>query len=61
VTLMNLFGIGGTGIMQFATGPIYAASQSTNPATAYSAIFAVFAVLVCLGLFAYLWAEDRTD
>ena len=61
VTLMNLFGIGGVGIMQFATGPIYAASKGSNPADAYGVIFAVFAVMVCLGLIAYLWSTDRTD
>ena len=61
VTLMNLFGIGGVGIMQFATGPIYAASKGSNPADAYAVIFVVFAVMVCLGLLAYLWSTDRTD
>ncbi len=61
VTLMNLFGIGGTGIMQFATGPIYAASKGADPATGYAVIFGVFAVMVCLGLIAYLWSQDRTD
>lgn len=61
VTLMNLFGIGGAGMMQFATGPIYAASLKGHPADGYSVIFAVFAVMVCLGLLAYLWSEDRTD
>lgn len=61
VTLMNLFGIGSTGIFQFATGPIYATSKTNNPSDGYSVIFAVFAGLVVLGLIAYLWAEDRTD
>lgn len=61
VTLMNLFGIGGAGIMQFATGPIYRAGLSDVPSTAYTAIFAVFTVMTVVGLAAYLFAQDRTD
>ena len=61
VTLMNLFGIGGAGIMQFATGPIYRAGLSDVPGTAYTAIFAVFTVMTVVGLAAYLFAQDRTD
>jgi MFS family permease len=61
VTLMNLFGIGGVGVMQFATGPIYLASQTDAPSDAFSALFGVFAIIVVLGLLAYLWSTDRTD
>mgnify|MGYP000327003751 CR=1 FL=1 len=61
VTLMNLFGIGGVGVMQFATGPIYLASQTDTPSDAFSALFGVFAIIVTLGLLAYLWSADRTD
>lgn len=61
VTLMNLFGIGGVGIMQFATGPIHTASQTSTPSDAYAVLFGVFAVTVALGLIAYLWSTDRTD
>ena len=61
VTLMNLFGIGGVGVIQFATGPIYLASQTDAPSDAFSALFGVFAIIVVLGLLAYLWSTDRTD
>lgn len=61
VTLMNLFGIGGAGAMQFATGPIYRAGLSDVPSTAYTVIFAVFLLMTVVGLLAYLFAKDRID
>ncbi len=61
VTLMNLFGIGGAGIIQFASGPIYAASKTNTPTDAYVVLFAVFAGMVALGLLYYLRAQDRID
>lgn len=61
VTLMNLFGIGGVGIMQFASGAIHAGAVSDTPSDAYVTLFGVFAVLVALGLLAYLWSTDRSD
>ncbi len=61
VTLMNLFGIGGAGIMQFASGPIYAVSQTDTATDAYVVLFGVFATLIALGLLAYLWSQDRID
>lgn len=60
VTLMNLFGIGMAGLMQMATGQIYAALPA-EPQTAYAALFAAYAALVILGLTVYLWSQDRTD
>ena len=59
VTLMNLFGIGGTGVMQYATGPIYRAGAT--PAQSFTLLFAAFAALLALGLLIYLAARDRTD
>ena len=61
VTLMNLFGIGGAGVMQFATGSIYLANQTSIPSDAYAVLFGIFAIVVTLGLLAYLWSIDRTD
>jgi predicted MFS family arabinose efflux permease len=61
VTLVNLFGIGGAGVMQIATGRLHAAVP-LEPATApYSALFAFYAVLILAGLAVYLLAQDRTD
>ena len=59
VTLMNLFGIGGVGVMQSASGAIYRAGS--GPVQAYGLLFAGFAVLLVAGMLAYLWAQDRTD
>ena len=59
VTLMNLFGIGGTGLMQYATGPIY--RVGTTPVQSFTWLFAAFAALLATGLLIYLTATDRTD
>lgn len=63
VTLINLFGIGGVGVAQFATAPLHRLGQaaSADPAQAYRLIFIYFAVASTLGLLAYLWVQDRTD
>ena len=61
VTLLNLFGIGGAGIMQFATAPIYRGALTDVPSDAYVAIFAVFTVMTAVGLIVYLSAKDSVD
>jgi nitrate/nitrite transporter NarK len=63
MTLINLFGIGGAGIMQFATRPVFAAADMgpANPAHGYAIVFAFFAITLAIGLAAYLFAQDRTD
>ncbi len=61
VTLMNLFGIGGAGVMQFATGPIHAANVTGTPSDAYTVLFAIFGVIVTIGLIAYLWSTDSPN
>lgn len=59
VTLMNLFGIGATGLAQVYTGHLMAGAAS--PEAGYVAIFGFFAIAVSLGLAVYVFAEDRTD
>ncbi len=60
VTLINLFGIAAAGLMQVATGWLYAATAA-QPATApFQAVFLFYAVMVIAGLVVYLMAEDRT-
>ncbi|SEN32090.1 Predicted arabinose efflux permease, MFS family [Loktanella fryxellensis] len=59
VTLMNLFGIGGAGLMQTVTGPI--SRLGTTPALSYTLVFGSFALVLALGTLAYLAAQDRTD
>jgi len=63
VTLVNLFGIGGAGLAQFATAPIhkYGLGLSGDPIDAYRLVFIFFAVATTCGLCAYLWVQDRRD
>lgn len=62
VTLLNLFGIGGVGIMQFASGPTYRylAAGGSDPATAYGQLFVLFGLLILAGCAVYLFSKDRT-
>ena len=61
VTLLNLFGIGGVGLAQFATGRIHAGSVEFSPTAPYIAIFAVFAVTLAIGCVIYLFCQDSVD
>lgn len=60
VSLLNLFGIGGAGVMQFASGPTYAnLSASMGAEAAYGALFAIIAAAILLGLAAYAFSKER--
>lgn len=64
VTLLNLFGIGGAGLMQFGSGRIHTVLTGGTTATGpepYAAIFTVFAVALLAGTLIYLLSPDRTD
>lgn len=62
VTLINLFGIGGVGVLQFATGRLFGAvADPAAPAAAYAAIFGLFGGLVLCGLAVFVMSRDRTD
>ena len=59
VSLLNLFGMGGAGVVQFASGPTYAGlSDTLGPEAAYGALFAIFAAVIVLGLCVYAVARD---
>jgi len=61
VTLLNLFGIGGVGIMQFASGPVFVRlSEGATPAQAYSQLFGLFGAMILVGAVVYLFSKDRT-
>ncbi len=61
VTLLNLFGMGGAGVMQFATAPTFTAlAQTRAPAEAYGALFGIIGLAILAGLFVYLWSKDST-
>ncbi|WP_294222583.1 MFS transporter [uncultured Shimia sp.] len=61
VTLMNLFGIGGVGVMQFGSGKLHAAISPTDPLLAYQSLFGLMAGLLLLGALIYCFSEDRMD
>jgi len=63
VTLLNLFGIGGAGLVQFASGPLFQKFSSDAPSTeaAYQNLFLTFALFVVSGCLIYLFSQDRTD
>ncbi len=61
VTLLNLFGIGGVGLAQFATGRIHAATVDMGPTAPYTAIFGFFAVTLCIGCVIYLFSRDSMN
>ncbi len=60
VTLMNLFGIGGVGIAQFASGRFHGALAPTmDSVTLYSTLFALFGAIVVIGLVFYAFSRDN--
>lgn len=61
VTLLNLFGIGGVGVMQPLSGKLHGVVAETSPALAYQSLFAIFGLLTLLGVAIYLFSTDRTD
>lgn len=63
VTLMNLFAIGGVGVMQVITGRIFRAKAEVarTAAEPFEALFVFYGALVALGLVIYLFSKDRTD
>jgi MFS family permease len=62
VTLMNLFGIGGVGIMQIVTGRLMTFWQDTKgDSEAYASLFGFYGIAMCCGLAIYVFSTDRTD
>ncbi|MAY87753.1 MAG: MFS transporter [Pseudooceanicola sp.] len=62
VTLMNLFGIGGVGVVQMASGPIHhAAAASGSPTYPYIVLFGFFTVTLLAGALIYLFSKDSLD
>ena len=63
ITLMNLISIGGVGVMQMTTGPLYraVADPAAPAAQPYAVLFGFFAALVLIGLVVYLFSRDRLD
>ncbi len=62
VTLMNLFGIGGVGIMQIVTGRLMTFWQDTKgDSEAYASLFGFYGIAMCCGRAIYVFSTDRTD
>jgi predicted MFS family arabinose efflux permease len=61
VTLLNLFGIGGVGIMQFASGRIHETMSGSDPSAPYVAIFGFFAITLAAGCVIYVFSRDSMD
>lgn len=61
VTLMNLFGIGGVGLGQLVTGRVHAHYADAPVTQAYSAIFAVLACALLIGVVIYMFSRDSVN
>jgi len=61
VTLLNLFSIGGVGVLQMISSRVHAAAPATPPEAAYSALFLFFALTLLAGLAIYAFSRDRLD
>ena len=63
VTLLNLFGIGGVGIMQFISGRIHEQVSASGGATTapYVAIFAFFGIALAIGVATYAFSRDNMN
>jgi len=59
--LMNLFGIGGVGVMQAVSSRVHASVSPVPVEAPYQAIFLLFGGLVIAGSVIYLFSQDRTD
>ena len=61
VTMLNLFSIGGVGVLQFVSGRVYTAFEQGPTTTPYVAVFTMLAGFMALGLVIYLFARDNND
>ena len=63
VTLINLFGIGGVGVIQNMSGRVYEATitEASGALAPYNAVVLLFSASMLAGLIIYLFSQDRTD
>ena len=55
VTLMNLFAIGGVGVLQALSGLVF---ERTGD---FGAVFSLYFILILIGLVVYFWSKDNTS
>ena len=59
VTMLNLFSIGGVGLLQFFSGRVYRATLPAETATdPFVAVYLLFGICLAVGLVIYLFARD---
>ena len=59
VTMLNLFSIGGVGLLQFFSGRVYrGALPAETPTDPYVAVYLLFAICLTVGLTIYLFSRD---
>ncbi len=62
VTFLNMFSIGGAGVLQFTSRPVYrAAMQGQTPAQAYSDLFLFFLIPLTIGFMLYFLTPETPD
>lgn len=61
VTLMNLFAMGGVGLMQFLSGSLHTATAGADPALPYQAIFLFFGLSLAAGVAIYAFSRDNMN
>jgi predicted MFS family arabinose efflux permease len=61
VTLLNMFSIGGVGLLQVASRRVYAEAPAAPPEAAFGAIFLFFALMLLAGCAIYAFSRDRMD
>ena len=61
VTTLNLFSIGGVGVLQFASGRVFRAYDGTaDPVLPYVMVFALLTTCLIAGLLVYLFSRDTS-
>ena len=55
ITLMNLFAIGGVGVLQTVTGLIFERTAD------FGSVFFIYFILILIGLVVYLWSKDNAS
>ncbi|MCV2867513.1 MFS transporter [Defluviimonas sp. WL0002] len=61
VTFLNMFGIGGAGILQFSSGSVFRMASGNTAEAAYSALMIFFLAPLVLGLAIYLFSREAPD
>jgi hypothetical protein len=61
VTLLNLFSVGGAGVLQMISARVHAAAPASPAESQYAAIFLFFGLTLLAGLAIYAFSRDRLD